>query len=102
MRPVQPQELKQPQEPVSYTHLFCHNGSFALNAAKYGAREVTGVDISEEALAVARDNARVNGLDANFEAHNCFDLLRALSDQGEKYDLVILDPPAFTLSLIHI
>ena len=38
--------------------MFCHNGSFALNAAKYGAREVTGVDISEEALAVARDNAR--------------------------------------------
>ena len=76
--------------------MFCHNGSFALNAAKYGAREVTGVDISEEALAVARDNARVNGLDVNFEAHNCFDLLRALSDQGEKYDLVILDPPAFT------
>ena len=76
--------------------MFCHNGSFALNAAKYGAREVTGVDISEEALAVARDNARANGLDANFEAHNCFDLLRALSDQGEKYDLVILDPPAFT------
>ena len=76
--------------------MFCHNGSFALNAAKYGAREVTGVDISEEALAVARDNARANGLDANFEAHNCFDLLCALSDQGEKYDLVILDPPAFT------
>ena len=76
--------------------MFCHNGSFALNAAKYGAREVTGVDISEEALAVARDNARANGLDANFEAHNCFDLLRALSDQGDKYDLVILDPPAFT------
>lgn len=76
--------------------MFCHNGSFALNAAKYGAREVTGVDISEEALAVARDNARANGLDANFKAHNCFDLLRALSDQGEKYDLVILDPPAFT------
>ena len=76
--------------------MFCHNGSFALNAAKYGAREVMGVDISEEALAVARDNARANGLDANFEAHNCFDLLRALSDQGEKYDLVILDPPAFT------
>ena len=76
--------------------MFCHNGSFALNAAKYGAREVTGVDISEDALAVARENARANGLDANFEAHNCFDLLRALSDQGEKYDLVILDPPAFT------
>ena len=76
--------------------MFCHNGSFALNAAKYGAREVTGVDISEEALAVARENARANGLSVNFEAHNCFDLLRALSDQGEKYDLVILDPPAFT------
>ena len=76
---------------------FCHNGSFSLHAAKFGAKSVLGVDISEEALEVARENARINGLDnVVFEAHNCFDLLRALSDQGEKYDLVILDPPAFT------
>ena len=77
---------------------FCHNGSFALNAARYGAADVLGVDISEEALEVARENAARNGLNARFEAHNCFDLLRELADAGEKYDLVILDPPAFTKS----
>ena len=76
---------------------FCHNGSFALHAAKYGAKSVLGVDISEEALQVARRNAALNGFDnVTFEAHNCFDLLRELTDAGEKYDLVILDPPAFT------
>lgn len=76
---------------------FCHNGSFALHAAKYGAGSVLGVDISEEALAVARRNAEINGFgNVTFEAHNCFDLLRELTDAGEKYDLVILDPPAFT------
>ncbi len=76
---------------------FCHNGSFALNAAKYGAAEVLGVDISEEAVAVARENAQLNGLSAaRFEAANCFDLLRELSEKKERFDLVVLDPPAFT------
>lgn len=77
---------------------FCHNGSFALNAAKYGAKSVLGVDISEDALDVARENAARNALDVAFEAHNCFDFLREQTDAGEKYDLVILDPPAFTKS----
>ncbi len=76
---------------------FCHNGSFSLHAAKFGAKSVLGVDISEEALVVARENARKNGLDnVRFEAHNCFDLLREYTDAGEKFDVVILDPPAFT------
>ena len=76
---------------------FCHNGSFSLHAAKYGAKSVLGVDISEEALEVARENARLNGLDnVTFEAHNCFDLLRELDDSHERFDVVILDPPAFT------
>ena len=76
---------------------FCHNGSFSLHAAKYGAESVLGVDISEEALEVARENARLNGLEnVTFEAHNCFDLLRELDDAREQFDLVILDPPAFT------
>ena len=76
---------------------FCHNGSFALHAAKGGASDVLGVDISEEAVEVARENARINGLDnARFEVHNCFDHLRELTDAKEKFDVVILDPPAFT------
>ena len=76
---------------------FCHNGSFSLHAAKFGAASVLGVDISEEALEAARENARINGLDnVTFEARNCFDLLRELTDAGEQFDLVILDPPAFT------
>ncbi len=76
---------------------FCHNGSFSLHAAKYGAESVLGVDISEEALEVARQNAALNGLEnVRFEAHNCFDLLRELTEAGEHFDLVILDPPAFT------
>ena len=76
---------------------FCHNGSFALHAAKGGARSVLGVDISEEALVVARENAQMNDLNnVTFEAHNCFDHLRELTDAREKFDIVILDPPAFT------
>ena len=76
---------------------FCHNGSFSLHAAKYGAASVLGVDISEEALVVARENAARNGFtNVAFEAHNCFDLLREYTDAGEQFDLVILDPPAFT------
>ena len=76
---------------------FCHNGSFSLHAAKYGASSVLGVDISEEALEVARRNAALNGFEnVTFEAHNCFDLLHELTEAGEKFDLVILDTPAFT------
>ncbi|MCR4621453.1 MAG: class I SAM-dependent rRNA methyltransferase [Clostridiales bacterium] len=76
---------------------FTHNGSFALHAAKAGAKSVLGVDISEEAVEVARENARINGLtNAKFETHNCFDHLRELTDAREKFDVVILDPPAFT------
>ena len=76
---------------------FTHNGSFALHAAKAGAKSVLGVDISEEAVEVARENARINGFsNTEFEAHNCFDHLRELTDAREKFDVVILDPPAFT------
>jgi 23S rRNA (cytosine1962-C5)-methyltransferase len=76
---------------------FCHNGSFALNAARYGVRRSWAWTISEEAVSVARENAQLNRLDAaRFEAANCFDLLRELSDKKEQFDLVVLDPPAFT------
>ncbi|MBQ3231325.1 MAG: FAD-dependent oxidoreductase, partial [Clostridia bacterium] len=69
----------------------------AMGAGKAGAKSVLGVDISEEAVEVATENARINGLDnVRFETHNCFDHLRELTDNKEKFDVVILDPPAFT------
>lgn len=79
---------------------FTHTGSFALNAAIGGAKSVLGVDASELAVNQARENARLNGVD-NFVAFECadvFDLLPTLEKQGEKFDVVILDPPAFTKS----
>jgi 23S rRNA (cytosine1962-C5)-methyltransferase len=77
---------------------FSHTGSFALHAAYYGAREVVGVDISAHAVACAEHNARLNGLEqtARFKEANAFDLLRNYADQKERFDTVILDPPAFT------
>lgn len=77
---------------------FTHTGSFALHAARYGAKEVTGVDISEYACEFAAENARLNGFEdrVRFVTANAFDLLAEESRQGKKYDVIILDPPAFT------
>ena len=77
---------------------FTHTGSFALHAGHYGAGEVTGVDISGYACAFASENARLNRLEdrVKFVEANAFDLLAEKSRAGEKYDVVILDPPAFT------
>lgn len=78
---------------------FTHVGSFALHAAKYGAARVTGVDISEFACGCARENAALNGFDnVDFVAANAFDFLKEQSSAGAQYDVVILDPPAFTKS----
>ncbi|MDT3844993.1 MAG: class I SAM-dependent rRNA methyltransferase [Bacillota bacterium] len=79
---------------------FTHMGTFALNAGLGGAREVTGVDISEFAVKEAERNARLNGLDqtVKFVCANVLDYLPELEKKGEKYDVVILDPPAFTKS----
>lgn len=80
---------------------FTHTGSFALNAAYGGASHVTAVDISETAIGMARKNAIRNGLAGKmeFKTADVFDLLPALEKTGEKpYDLIILDPPAFTKS----
>ena len=77
---------------------FTHTGSFALNAAMGGAEHVTAVDISETAVAMARENAERNGLSErmDFLATDVFDLLPQLK-KGD-YDFIILDPPAFTKS----
>ena len=79
---------------------FTHTGSFALNAARGGAKHVTAVDVSESAVEMARANARRNGLDDVMECvtANVFDLLPQLEKEPRKYDFIILDPPAFTKS----
>lgn len=79
---------------------FTHTGSFALNAAKGGAKHVTAVDVSESAVEMARANVTRNGLDDVMDcvAANVFDLLPALEKEPKKYDFIILDPPAFTKS----
>lgn len=79
---------------------FTHTGSFALNAALHGAERVTAVDVSESAVEMARRNAVLNGLEGrmDFLAADVFELLPRLCEERAKYDLVILDPPAFTKS----
>lgn len=79
---------------------FTHTGSFALNAGIAGAAEVTGVDASQLAVDQATENASLNGLEktVKFICEDVFELLPELEEKGEKYDVVILDPPAFTKS----
>ncbi len=79
---------------------FTHTGSFALNAGIAGAASVLGVDASELAVEQARENARLNGLETKvtFQCEDVFELLPRLEKEGERFDVVILDPPAFTKS----
>lgn len=79
---------------------FTHTGSFALNAAVAGASSVLGVDASELGIQQARENAELNGVSGRvrFEVADIFDFLPELEAKGEKFDVVILDPPAFTKS----
>lgn len=79
---------------------FTHTGSFALNAGMAGAASVLGVDASELGVEQARENAKLNGLEdrVSFVCRDVFELLPELEKKGEKYDFVILDPPAFTKS----
>ncbi|HBJ18867.1 MAG TPA: rRNA large subunit methyltransferase I, partial [Clostridiales bacterium] len=80
---------------------FTHTGSFGLNAAKGGAASVVSVDISADALAVAKENAKKNGLDGKitYLRADVFDYLDACLAAGRRdFDLIILDPPAFTKS----
>ncbi len=79
---------------------FTHTGSFGLNAAKAGASSVLAVDASDVGCAQAEENAKLNGLEdiISFKCADVFELLPDLERQGEKYDVVILDPPAFTKS----
>ncbi len=79
---------------------FTHTGSFALNAAAAGAASVLGADASETGIAQAQLNARLNGLEdrVQFVCRDVFELLPELEQQKQRFDVVILDPPAFTKS----
>ncbi len=79
---------------------FCYTGSFETHAGFYGAKSVLGLDISENAVVQARRNAELNGLAdvCRYEAVNAFDVLKQWSKDGRQYDVVMLDPPAFTKS----
>ena len=83
---------------------FTHTGSFGLNAAAAGAESVLAVDASDVGCAQAQENAKLNGLEdiISFQCADVFDLLPDLERKGEKYDVVILDPPAFTKSRASI
>ena len=84
--------------------VFTYTGTFEIHAAHYGAKSVLGLDISENAVAQANKNAALNGLEniCRFEAMNAFDVLKQWGKDGRQYDVVMLDPPAFTKSRENI
>ena len=79
---------------------FTYTGTFEIHAAHYGAKSVIGLDISENAVQQANRNALLNGVEkiCRFEAANAFDVLKQWSKENRQYDVVMLDPPAFTKS----
>ncbi|HET6766040.1 MAG TPA: class I SAM-dependent rRNA methyltransferase [Chitinophagaceae bacterium] len=80
--------------------VFTYTGTFEIHAACYGAKSVLGIDISENAVQQANQNAALNGVDniCRFQTANAFDVLKEWSKEERKYDVVMLDPPAFTKS----
>ena len=83
---------------------FTYTGSFEIHAAHYGAKSVLGLDISANAVQQANRNAALNGLESivRFEEANAFDVLKQWGKEGRSYDVVMLDPPAFTKSRANI
>ena len=83
---------------------FCYTGTFALHAAHYGAKSVLGLDISESAVEAATRNAELNNYQdiCKFQATNAFDSLKKWAKDGRRYDVVMIDPPAFTKSRANI
>ena len=79
---------------------FTYTGTFEIHAAKYGAKSVHGLDISESAIAMCNKNAELNGVadKCKFECVNAFDVLKTWVKEGKQYDVVMLDPPSFTKS----
>jgi 23S rRNA (cytosine1962-C5)-methyltransferase len=80
--------------------VFCHTGAFGVHAALAGAKSVEGLDVSEEALALARSHSRLNNVQdrCRYQSADAFDEMRKLERTGRRFDLVLLDPPAFARS----
>jgi 23S rRNA (cytosine1962-C5)-methyltransferase len=82
---------------ASVLDAFCYTGSFSMYAAKFGASQVLGLDISPEAIAICEENASLNGFgQCSFETANVFDKLKQYVTEKKQWDVVMLDPPAFT------
>jgi 23S rRNA (cytosine1962-C5)-methyltransferase len=83
---------------------FTYTGTFEIHAGYYGAKSVLGLDISENAVNQANENAKLNGLEntVRFEVANAFDVLKQWGKEGKNWDVVMLDPPAFTKSRANI
>jgi 23S rRNA (cytosine1962-C5)-methyltransferase len=85
---------------ASVLEVFCHTGAFGIHAALAGAESIEGLDVSEDSLTLARKHAELNGVSqrCTYRAADAFDELRTLVKAGRRYDLVMLDPPAFARS----
>jgi 23S rRNA (cytosine1962-C5)-methyltransferase len=92
--------LKEKSKGKKVLDCFSYSGSWGIHAASFGAAEVTCVDISERAVVLARENAALNGFDriVKCEEADVFERLRSLKSEGESFDVVVLDPPAFVKS----
>ena len=84
--------------------LYCYTGAFALNAARHGAKRVLGLDSSAPAVALARENAALNGLAADFDEGDAEEVLHAFSEKSQPIqpDFILLDPPSFAPSKRHV
>ena len=96
--------IKQIAKGADVLGAFTYTGTFEIHAAGYGAKSVYGIDISEQAVEQANKNAALNGFEkiCRFEAMNAFDALKKWDKEEKKYDVVMLDPPAFTKSRENI
>ncbi|RPD38947.1 class I SAM-dependent rRNA methyltransferase [Chitinophaga barathri] len=97
-------EIKNIVKGADVLEAFCYTGTFSCHAGHYDAKSVLGLDISEHAVATARRNAELNNLQdiCKFQAVNAFDQLKQWTKEEKKFDVVILDPPAFTKSRENI
>lgn len=89
-------QLGQLTQGKSVLNCFSYSGGFSIAAGLGGASSVLSIDISEDAVALGEANAKLNGLELEWKAANAFDCLREFDREGRKFDVVILDPPAFT------